>query len=202
MLDGEEKAKARKMLIALREVVRRAWWTLAATPDPDLSFFKVGSWPFSVVDSVHEAYAYQTTRVRRFVPSAEDMSRMEVVMVWMSWLRRTEGELAIKRLIGWSMDVPLWRMGERERCGERMIRYRIDSSLNEVLKAFGDMDAEPPAIEEIDDDRFTERFFTEKPTQFSSSTIEPGKVWIDGIGWMFRGKSWNKGDKLAEKFRD
>ena len=39
----------KSMLASLREVVRRAWQTLAVLRDPDLHFFRRGGWLFSVV---------------------------------------------------------------------------------------------------------------------------------------------------------
>ncbi len=128
----------KSMLSSLREVVRRAWQTLSVLRDPDLRFFRRGGWLFSVVHDVNQAYGYSSAKARAFQPSPEDVSRMEIVMGWMAWLRRAEGELALKRIIGWSMGVPLWQMARREGCSERTITNRIDRSLNAVLKAFGD----------------------------------------------------------------
>jgi hypothetical protein len=163
---------ARSMLAALREVVRRAWQTLATLRDPDLHYFRRGGWLFSVVHDVNQAYGYASAQARGFRPSSQDVSRMEVVMHWMAWLRRTEGELALKRIIGWSMGVP---------------------------KAFGDLDAEPPLIEEAppQPDRLRAHR-SERPTAMQAGTLQPGKLWIDGIGWMFEGRRWNDGSSLAE----
>lgn len=30
---------------------------------------------------------------------------------------------------------------------------------------------------------------------------EPGKVWIEGIGYMFRGKPWDSGEEKTTKYR-
>ncbi|SDR12432.1 hypothetical protein SAMN05444161_1723 [Rhizobiales bacterium GAS191] len=190
---------ARSMLAALREVVRRAWQTLATLRDPDLHYFRRGGWLFSVVHDVNQAYGYASAQARGFRPSSQDVSRMEVVMHWMAWLRRTEGELALKRIIGWSMGVPSWQMARREGCSERTIANRIDRSLNAVLKAFGDLDAEPPLIEEAppQPDRLRAHR-SERPTAMQAGTLQPGKLWIDGIGWMFEGRRWNDGSSLAE----
>ncbi|MBV9135821.1 MAG: hypothetical protein JO357_02075, partial [Hyphomicrobiales bacterium] len=138
----------KSMLASLREVVRRAWQTLSVLRDPDLHFFRRGGWLFSVIHDMNQAYGYSSAQARGFQPSPEDVSRMEIVMGWMAWLRRLEGELALKRIIGWSMGVPLWQIARREGCSERTITNRIDRSLNAVLKTFGAMDSEPPVIEE------------------------------------------------------
>jgi len=189
------------MLASLREVVRRAWQTLAVLRDPDLHFFRRGGWLFSVVHDADQAYGYSSAQTRAFQPTNEDVSRMEIVMRWMAWLRRTEGELALKRIIGWSMGVPLWRMARRESCSERTITNRIDRSLNAVLKAFGDMDAAPAVIEEPQHHGPRLRgHVAERPTGMQAGMLEPGKVWIDGIGWMFKGRPWDDGHALAESF--
>ncbi|MFI5014519.1 MAG: DUF6362 family protein [Hyphomicrobiales bacterium] len=193
--------EAKTMLAALREVVRRAWQTLAVLRDPDLHYFRRGGWLFSVVHDVNEAYGYSSAQARGFRPTHEDVSRMETVMGWMAWLRRAEGELALKRIIGWSMGVPLWQMARRENCSERTIANRIDRSLNGVLKAFGGLDAEPPMIEEKPRNGAAMRaHVTEKPTAMEAGTLQPGKLWIDGIGWMFKGLPWDDGHRLAEGF--
>ena len=189
------------MLASLREVVRRAWQTLSVLRDPDLHFFRRGGWLFSVVHDMNQAYGYSSTQARGFQPTPEDVSRMEIVMGWMAWLRRAEGELALKRIIGWSMGVPLWQMARREGCSERTITNRIDRSLNAVLKTFGDMDAEPPVIEEkARHDPRMRAHLSERPTELQEGTLQPGKLWIDGIGWMFKGRPWDDGHALAEKF--
>src|SRR5262249_42473449 len=87
----------RTMLASLREVVRRAWKPLAALRDPDLHYFRRGGWLFSVVHDVNQAYGYSSAQARSFRPTSLDVSRMEVVMGWMAWLRRTEGDIAIRR---------------------------------------------------------------------------------------------------------
>ena len=191
---------AKAMLAALREVVRRAWRTLATLGDPDLHFFRRGGWLFDVVHDVSQAYGYSSPRTRGFRPTSQDVSRMEIVMYWMAWLRRSEGELALKRIIGWSMGVPSWQMARREGCSERTIANRTDRSLNAVLKAFGDIDAVPPLVEEAPQP--VERLRShreERPTALQAGTLQPGKLWIDGIGWMFEGKRWEDGSHLVGK---
>jgi hypothetical protein len=127
---------------------------------------------------------------------------MEIVMTWMAWLRRREGEIALRRIIGWSMSVPVWQLAKREKCSERTIMNRIDRSLNAVLKEFLAMDADPDVVEESRPDTEAVRGFAAASTAVLDHPdgITPGKVWIHGIGWMFRGKPWDRGDRLAEKF--
>ena len=199
--DAKGSLDPKAMLASLREVVRRAWQTLAVLRDPDLHYFRRGGWLFSVVHDVNQAYGYSSAQARGFQPSSLDISRMEIVMGWMAWLRRTEGELALKRIIGWSMGVPLWQMARRENCSERTIANRIDRSLNGVLKAYGDLDAKLDTIEEPERQAPAMRaHVAERPTEMEAGTLEPGKLWIDGIGWMFKGRAWDDGHQLAERF--
>lgn len=193
---------AKKMLLSLREAVKRAWQTLATVRDPDLKFFNRGSWLFGVIRDVNQAYGYSSASARAFQPTAEDISRMEIVMGWMAWVRRREGETSIRRIIGWSMGVPLWQISRRERCSERTVVNRIDRSLNEILKAFGDLDAEPPVVEETVSYVGPIRSFVgERPQMGASAVLEPGRVWIDGIGWMFKGEKWDDGASVLRKVR-
>jgi hypothetical protein len=200
-VEARPSPDAKAMLAALRLVVRRAWQTLAVLRDPDLHYFRRGGWLFTVVHEVNQAYGYASAQARAFQPTSLDVSRMETVMGWMAWLRRTEGERAIRRLIGWSMGVPLWQMARRENCSERTIANRIDRSLNCVLKAFGDLDARPETIEEpAARPTGPHAHIEERPTTMQAGTLQPGRLWIDGIGWMFKGRPWNDGHALTESF--
>ena len=193
----------KQVLQALKEAVRRAWQTLAQVRDPDARFFvQGGAWPLPIVNDVNEAYGYSSPKAREFRPRAEDVSRMEIVMAWMAWLRRKEGEIALRRIIGWSMSVPVWQLAKREKCSERTIMNRIDRSLNAVLKEFLAMDADPDLVEEARPDLGAVRGFAAAATAVLDHPdgVRPGKVWIHGIGWMFKGKPWDRGERLSEKF--
>src|SRR5690348_16561405 len=112
----EYEIDAKKLLAALRHLVSRAWQTFAQTPDPDRRFRTSGAaWPFIVVHDFHEAYGYSAPRARRFAPTAQDISNADLVMTWMAWLKREEGDDAIRRIMAWSLGVPAWMLGQRER---------------------------------------------------------------------------------------
>ena len=57
-------------------------------------------------------------------------------MTWMDWLRRTEGEEAVKRIAAWALGFRLGSIACRERCGERTIANRITKSLTAISREF------------------------------------------------------------------
>lgn len=201
-LDSEcetAEAEAKRLLIALRSLVQRSWKTLMGMPDCDAKYLNQKSgWVFSVVHDAREAYGYSPARVRTFTPSAQDISNMEVVMTWMAWLRRKEGNLAIQRIMSWSLGLPLWQISQRERCSERTVLNRIDRSLTAILAKFLAADLDLEIVEEPLAAPVTS-FCEERPVMGESASIEPGKVWIAGIGWMFRGKPWDNGEAVMNK---
>lgn len=206
----DDVQESKKLLSALRSMVSRAWQTMAQARDPDGRFLGMaGSWPFAVVHDFNEAYGYSSAKVRRFTPTAKDVSDAELVMTWMAWLRREEGDDAIRRIMAWSLGVPTWMLGQRERCSERTILNRIDRSLARVLAQFMAADPEIETVEELDSAKPTivgtapEPRALELPPGMSVvaiSGIEPGKVFITGLGYMFRGKPWNDGSWKTKKY--
>lgn len=124
--------------LAVKEIVRRAILTLAAIQDPDERFRRghQSSWTLPVVHEAHTAYGYGAPSVARFVPSPQDISQMETVAVWLAWLRREEGDYALKRIIGWAKGVPGWQLGMREKCSERTIKNRIDRCISLIIEKF------------------------------------------------------------------
>jgi hypothetical protein len=100
-------------------------------------------------------------------------------------------EHSIKRLAAWSLGVAVWKMAQRERCSERTIHNRIDRSIAKVLAEFY---SESVDVEIINEPEFLPeriRGFTQKPEKPSAGPLEDaGKVFIAGIGFMFRGKSY------------
>lgn len=193
-----ELLDARTMLAGLKEVVKRALWTLAAIRDPDARFRYQGTaWGFDVVQTMQEAYGYSKPRVRSFAPSPEDVSQMEIVAVWLAWIRRTGGENDLRRIIGWAMAVPTWRLAQREACSEKTILNRIDRSLNSILKEFGNMDA---GVERIEEKRVFAgcSFNLERPSIWDA-VADPSKVYVAGVGWMKNGKKWRDGQERASR---
>lgn len=196
--------------IAVREIVRRAIMTLMAIKDPDERYLHSNSaWCFAVVRDAREAYGYGTASVARFQPSSHDISQMETVAVWLAWLRRTEGEGALRRIIAWTMGVPVWRLGQREKCSERTIRNRIDRSIAAIIRQFAHADLTVEIVEEpikslpaesVREGRPNSPFglFLEKPHGPHGAVILR-KVYVYDIGFMIGGKRWRDGREKVDK---
>lgn len=134
---------------AMRVLVQRAWRTHAAIRDPDARYLATRSgWLMEVVHSASEAYGYAPPRVRLWQPTPADISAMDIVLSWMAWLRRCEGEGAVRRIMAWALSVPLWRLAQREQCSERTVLRRIDRSLARVMTALGEA---APAVPDGDE---------------------------------------------------
>lgn len=175
-----------ELVDAMREIIRVAIITLAALRDPDRRFMGFASLPQNVIHDVREAYGYSSATVREFIPSAFHISQMEVVLPWLAWIRREEGERAIRRIIGWAMGASIWRLGYREECSERTIHNRIDRSVCAIIRKFAGADI---SVERVDEPYkganyamvFERAAGTEAPVLIQ-------KVYVGGMGMMKGGK--------------
>jgi hypothetical protein len=184
----------RAMLASLKTTVQEAWHVALLIPDIDARFrkgLKGGSWPFSVIHETCEGYGWHDPWLKE-CPSPAEISEMEVVMEWMVWLRqRQNGDVDLKRIIGWAIGVPMYILASRERRSVRTIQNRIDRSLAEILNKFLDIQMNIVPIDEMELKPGRIRWFS-SPTgaQESGETTEAGKVYVSGIGFMFRGKKY------------
>ena len=183
---SEPAASPSQLLSAMREIVRRAILTLAAVKDPDKRFMGFSSLPQHVVQDVKEAYGYSSASVRSFAPTAYEIDQMEVVLPWLAWLRREEGETAMRRIIGWTMDVPMWRLAHREDCSERTITNRIDRSMSKMIGQFWGDEVE---IEYVDEPYKSTPYamIIERPEGRDRKCVIQ-KVYVGGVGMMKGGK--------------
>ncbi len=185
-----------------KATIRDAWHTLAMLPDPDARFRRMFgcSWVLPVVRDPNTEYG-STPASWLGTPTAHEISVMEDVFDWLSWLRQQKpiskydfeivGEHAIKRIAAWGRRQPIWQIAQRERCSERTIHNRIDQSVAKIMMKFR---CEHVEIEEINEPEETQariRGFTapHEPDQ-SGSVAEPGKVFIAGVGMMYRGEKY------------
>ena len=60
----------------------------------------------------------------------------EAVMLWIAWLKRTEGDQAAKRLLAWVVGTSLTVIAWHERIGVRTIQNRLDQSLDAMRWEF------------------------------------------------------------------
>lgn len=187
----------REMLDALKEVVRRAVQVMLSLRDSDYRYLsRVSNWGFDVSDDWF-VYGMNDAREARFIPTPRDLTHMEIVAGWLSWLRRTEGEKALRRLFRMGQNVPTWRMALMEKVTERTILNRIERSLSAILKQFGNIDAEVPVIEERGE---AGTFFFVERADWTGEIPMPAKVYVHGIGWMKNGRKWDTGSRKAERF--
>ena len=200
MMADEINAKAQ--LSALKDEVKKAWHTAALLPDIAKRFrgHLCGAWLFPIV---REWGDYKETWLKE-VPTPEDISIMEVVMEWMVWLRlQPNGDVALKRIIGWAVGVPWHVLAARERRSERTIQNRIDRSLAAILKEFMATSVDIESIDEPELSPGRMRGFM-APLEDGESHEPPaevmqGKVFIAGIGFMFRGKKYRSSYDVSEE---
>jgi hypothetical protein len=202
--DMDEVAEdGRSRLISMRDTVVRGLVIFSRIADPDAKFRAGlrGSWGFSVVNEAIESYGYNSPWLKH-VASPAEITEMEVVLEWIGWLRRepTEGEGAVKRIIAWASGTPMRVLSWREQCSERTIFNRIDSSISKILLEFEAIAVE---VENLDEPPVEERrptCFTERPSKAGSpDSLEPGKVWIAGVGFMFRGARYDPYGKALDR---
>jgi Domain of unknown function (DUF6362) len=190
-----------ELLIAVREILRYALLTLNAVRDPDRRYRGFAKLPQTIVHDVSDAYGYSTPWIRRFSPTAHDISQMEVVLPWLAWLRRTEGQTAIRRLIAWSLGVSVWRIGQREQCSDATILNRINRSTAAIIREFCGVQLEVEHVEEPYKG-VVYAMVWEYPTGSSGKTVIPMRIYVGGRGLWKAGKWLRTGEEKAEKYLD
>lgn len=196
----EREQIAREALVAMRDIIRLAIMTLAALKDPDARFRGYASLPANIVHDVKEAYGYSAARARAWQPSAKDISQLEIVGPWLSWLRREEGEVSIRRIMGWAMGTPIWMLAGRENCSHQTIYNRIDRSIAAIVREFAQADIE---IEEVADEggeaKTSYTMVTEK-SPGPHGAVKLAKVFVSGMGFVKNGRVWGDGSERLRKY--
>ncbi len=173
--------------------------------DPDAHFLRQGA-RFSVLTGdASLAYGYNSATISRAPPSPAEITRMEIVLDWLGWLRRKHGTDEFRRIMDWAGGQAVFKMASREDCSQRTVLNRIDRSLQKILGEFG-----PPEIEavEIIEEPFSADtaptfFVTEIPHYTEdilnygnpNSIARPmiGKIYVGGVGFMRNGKTYRDG---------
>lgn len=192
--DAEIAAEA---FAAVKEIIRRAIVTLWTLKDPDRKYLaaRSSSWLLSVVRERSESYGWATYG---FEPTPHDISQMEIVAGWLAWLRRTEGEQALRRLIAWTLGVQTWRIGQRERCSERTIRNRMDRSVAAIMRQFAAADL---SVEVVEDLKVTKPYsMVTEPNIVTDAPVTLRKVYIYDKGMFLGSKRLRDGREKAEKY--
>lgn len=175
-----------ELFAAMREIIRYAIMTLAAQRDPDARYLGLSQMPVHVVHDLQEAYGYSSASVRKFKPTPHDIDQMWVVMPWLVWIRKFEGDLACRRLIGWAMGAPLWRLGQREHCSDRTIMNRIDRSIAAIIHQFANVNI---PVEKIDEPyKGTHYAIVHERPEGPHGQVVIKKVYVGGLGYMKNGK--------------
>jgi hypothetical protein len=179
----------------LKSTIKQAWITLSMLPDPDARFRQAlgSSWTLPTFRSIKDG-DYPCENYTKLIPSPHEISTMEAVFEWLAWLKLIGppygGEYAIKRIAAWALGSPIWRLAQRERCSERTIHNRIDMSIAKISGKFKDMEVEIKPIDETEPRPARIRGFTEKPEIGGAGSLEPGRVYVEGVGFMFRGEAY------------
>lgn len=190
-----------ELLWAMREIVKRAVMTLAALRDPDRRYLGWSRLPVAVVHDVAHAYGYSAASVRNFAPTPHEVAQMEVVLPWLAWLRREEGEAACRRFLAWSMGTPLWRIGQRERCSERTILNRMDRSICAIIHRFVGRDVQVETVEEPYLSTPYAMVF-ERPAGPHGGEVVIKRVYVGGQGFMRGGRKLRTGQERYDLRHD
>jgi hypothetical protein len=188
---------AAEAFAAVKEIIRRAIITLWTLKDPDRKYLtaRSSSWLLSVVRERSESYGWATYG---FEPTPHDISQMEIVAGWLAWLRRTEGEQALRRLIAWTLGVQTWRIGRREGCSEQTVRNRMDRSVAAIIRQFAAADL---SVEIVEDMKMTKPYsMVTEPNIVTDNPVTLRKVYIYDKGMFLGSKRLRDGREKAEKY--
>lgn len=188
---------AAEAFAAIKTIVRRGIMTLMTLRDPDRKYHhRVSAWLFPVVNKAQESYGYVQYG---FEPTPHDISQMEIVAGWLAWMKRTEGELALRRIISWTLGVPTWRLASRERCSDRTVRNRIDRSIVAIIRNFAAADISVEIIEDGETKNPYKMVF-DRPSGPHGGTVILRKVYVYDAGFMIGSKTVRDGRYKADKF--
>lgn len=192
--------QSREAIIAVREIIRRAFLTFKALPDPQASFRYQGqAWADNVAGDYGSEYTYIDYR-----PTAHEIDQAtETLSPWMKYLMEEEGVESIKRLQAWSYGISTKLQAKRERCSEATIMNRIDRSVSKIIAKFFGLTCEIQVVEEPwKDTDFALSWHSEEWLMKAGveKTARVQTVYVYGKGLMRNGKRWNDGRRKVEKY--
>lgn len=190
-----------ELLTGMREIIRYAVMTLGALPDPDGRYRRglASYWP-GIVHQVNEAYGYSSAWVQRFRPTPQHIDQMWVVMPWLSWIRREEGQEALDRIHFWALGGGnRKKLAEMEDCSPRTIANRIDRSIARLIFHLHGVDIPVERLEEKYKGVAYAMVWGERPNGDITTEIAPRKVYIGGKGLWKEGKYLRDGQWRADR---
>lgn len=189
-------------IIAVREIIRRAFLTFKALPDPQASFRYQGqSWADDVTDDYGKEYVYIDYR-----PTAYEIDQAaDTLSPWMQYLTQEEGTQSVRRLQAWSYGISTKLQAQREKCSETTLMNRIDRSVAKIIAKFFGMTCRIERVEEPwkdthfalcwRDEEWAQKAGVEKCARVQT-------VYVYGKGLMRNGKRWDDGRRKVEKIDD
>lgn len=181
-----------ELLAAIRELIRLAVKTLVALQDPDAKYLGWARMPMHVVHEARHAYGRDDVREPKFRPNPKEISQMEFIGPWLAWLRREEGDRALRRIMAWSMNVPMWKIGQREGCSDRTVMNRIDRSIAAIVGNFVNVDVTIEVVDEPHKGAVYAAIF-EKPPGPHGGEVILRKVYVSEKGFMKGGRKMRSG---------
>jgi hypothetical protein len=178
-----------ELLAAMREIIRDSVKTLHAIQDPDARFRGWAKLPANFIREAQEAYGYSAPSVRQWQPTPRHLDQMMAVMPCLAWLRREEGQDAIRRIWAWALGVSLWRIGQREQCSDQTILNRIDRSIIRIIHQFTGADIPVEYVDEPLDGVVYAIIFEKAPGPVTGE-IQFMKIHIGGKGMWRQGRGY------------
>ena len=196
---ADDREIRQELLAAMRGIIRESVMTLHALPDSDARYRGWAQMPTMFVREASEAYGWSSPKVRLWKPSPRHVEQMPVAMAWLAWLRRTEGQLALRRIWAWALGVALWRIAQREGgCSDATVLNRIDRSVVRIIREFTGTEIPVEHIEEpYQGVSYALIFQPTNPT--SAGEIQFMRIYIGGKGMWKRGRYLRDGTHKIER---
>ncbi|MBG6211698.1 hypothetical protein IWQ49_006389 [Labrenzia sp. EL_126] len=179
-------------VVAVREIIRRAFLTFKAMPDPQASFRYQGqAWAGNIADGYGDSFSNISYR-----PTAYEIDQALEIMPWLRYLSEQEGAASVKRLQAWSYGVSTKFQAKREGVSEKTVMNRIDRSVSVIIAKFFGMACIVEEVEEPFKDTDFALFWRpdgSTPVPGENPRVRIQKVYVYGKGIMRNGKKWNDG---------
>lgn len=189
-------------IVAVREIIRRAFLTFKALPDPQASFRYQGqSWADDVTDDYGKEYTYIDYR-----PTAYEIDQAaDTLSPWMQYLTEIEGAESVRRLQAWSYGISTKLQAKRERCTETTIMNRIDRSVAKIIARFFGMSCQVVVVEEPWKETAFALCWRSEEWELKAGVEKTARVqtvYVHEKGLMRNGKRWDDGRRKVEKYTD